>query len=229
MADKRTYPMIPEKSWWAIREQFRKTIPNEVSVSYLKSLLSLTTDQAASNILYPLRQMKLVDKNNKPTDLASQWRSDSQYSKVCQKLVSELYPRELTDLFPDSSVDTKIAKDWFMNTAKIGSSAATKIIATFMLLKNGQIKTPSEKNAKLPVRNSSMQKKSIKKERSSTTNTHKNRDTPEVPISFIPTGAEHIGQSPSLHIDLQIHISPEASAEQIDSIFASVAKHLYDR
>jgi len=31
---------------------------------------------------------------------------------------------------------------------------------------------------------------------------------------------------PSLHIDIQIHISPEASAEQIDQIFASMAKHL---
>lgn len=33
--------------------------------------------------------------------------------------------------------------------------------------------------------------------------------------------------SPSLHIDLQVHISPEATAEQIDKIFASMAKHLY--
>ena len=45
----------------------------------------------------------------------------------------------------------------------------------------------------------------------------------------IPTEAKHTSQNPSLHIDLQIHISPEASADQIDSIFASIAKHLYDR
>jgi hypothetical protein len=32
---------------------------------------------------------------------------------------------------------------------------------------------------------------------------------------------------PSLHIDLQIHISPESSPEQIEQIFASMAKHLY--
>jgi hypothetical protein len=34
---------------------------------------------------------------------------------------------------------------------------------------------------------------------------------------------------PSLHIDIQIHISSEASAEQIDQIFASMSKHLYGR
>jgi hypothetical protein len=35
------------------------------------------------------------------------------------------------------------------------------------------------------------------------------------------------GASPSVHIDIQIHISAEASADQIDQIFKSMAKHLY--
>ena len=32
---------------------------------------------------------------------------------------------------------------------------------------------------------------------------------------------------PSLHIDIQIHISPDATTNQIDQIFSSMAKHLY--
>jgi len=32
---------------------------------------------------------------------------------------------------------------------------------------------------------------------------------------------------PNLHIDLQIHISPDSTPNQIDTIFASMAKHLY--
>ena len=32
---------------------------------------------------------------------------------------------------------------------------------------------------------------------------------------------------PALHIDIQVHIDATASAEQIDFIFASMAKHLY--
>ena len=31
---------------------------------------------------------------------------------------------------------------------------------------------------------------------------------------------------PSVHIDLQIHISPEAGSEQIDQIFESISRHL---
>ena len=34
---------------------------------------------------------------------------------------------------------------------------------------------------------------------------------------------------PTLHIDIQIHISSEASPAQIDQIFASMAKHLYGK
>lgn len=34
---------------------------------------------------------------------------------------------------------------------------------------------------------------------------------------------------PALHIDIQIHISADAKPEQIDQIFASMAKHLYNR
>lgn len=34
---------------------------------------------------------------------------------------------------------------------------------------------------------------------------------------------------PSLHIDVQVHIDSSASPEQIDQIFASMAKHLYGR
>ena len=32
---------------------------------------------------------------------------------------------------------------------------------------------------------------------------------------------------PALHIDIQVHIDPTSNAEQIDQIFASMAKHLY--
>ncbi len=36
-------------------------------------------------------------------------------------------------------------------------------------------------------------------------------------------------QPPSLHIDIQIHIAADAKAEQIDQVFASMARHLYGR
>lgn len=46
--------------------------------------------------------------------------------------------------------------------------------------------------------------------------------TPQSP----PTPIRQSGQ-PSVHIDIQVHISPESTSEQIDTIFKSMAKHLY--
>lgn len=38
-----------------------------------------------------------------------------------------------------------------------------------------------------------------------------------------------IGKRPSLHINVEIHIAPDASLAQIDQIFDSMAKHLYQQ
>ena len=50
-------------------------------------------------------------------------------------------------------------------------------------------------------------------------------------VAAAPTGNAAGTQSggPSLHIDLQVHVDATASAEQIDQIFSSMAKHLYGR
>lgn len=144
MADKQIYPMISEKSWWQLRNQFKKTIPSVVNVSYLKSLLSLNSDQSARNILAPLRQMGIIDADGKPQPRATDWRSDAKYPDVCSAIIAEIYPQELLDLFPDTQVDNATAKSWFMDTCSLGDNAAGKITSTFSMLKSGQIKADAD-------------------------------------------------------------------------------------
>jgi hypothetical protein len=50
-----------------------------------------------------------------------------------------------------------------------------------------------------------------------------------VPQPIVEVPVKHNGQLPTLHIDIQIHIAADASTDQIDQIFASMAKHLYSR
>ena len=229
MADKQIYPMISEKSWWQLRSQFKKTIPSVVNVSYLKSLLSLNSDQSARNILAPLRQMGIVDADGKPQPRATDWRSDAKYPDVCSAIISEIYPQELLDLFPDAQVDTATAKSWFMDTCSLGDNAAGKITSTFSMLKSGQIKADAEISKTTP---SPKKAKANKPQKSTPADSGSNPvSVPPVPTvdvntPIMPTVA---APNPSVHIDLQIHISPDASPEQIDSIFASMAKHLYGR
>lgn len=55
---------------------------------------------------------------------------------------------------------------------------------------------------------------------------------PQQDVITTPTAvsAPHLQtQTPSLHIDIQIHISADAKSEQIEKIFESMAKHLYGR
>lgn len=44
-----------------------------------------------------------------------------------------------------------------------------------------------------------------------------------------PAQEERGSPGPSLHIDVQVHIDSSATSEQIDQIFASMAKHLYGK
>lgn len=50
----------------------------------------------------------------------------------------------------------------------------------------------------------------------------------ESPVAVAPVGDSTAG-GPSLHIDVQVHIDSSATSEQIDQIFASMAKHLYNK
>ena len=43
----------------------------------------------------------------------------------------------------------------------------------------------------------------------------------------LPMPAVSVQSAPSLHLDIQIHIASDASPDQIEAIFASMAKHLY--
>ena len=67
---------------------------------------------------------------------------------------------------------------------------------------------------------------------------HPPRDNPEIPAadtdqqhrSHTPIGSPTVnGAAPSVHLDIQIHIDSTASSDQIDQIFASMAKHLYGK
>lgn len=222
MADKQTYPMISEKNWWDLRNQFKKTIPSNVNPSYVKSLLGFNSDDSArNNIILPLKQLGIIDEEGKPTALANEWRSDEKYENACKAMLTAIYPQELTDLFPDEEIDSSRVKAWFMDTASIGQSAAGKIANTFILIRTAKVKEPTAKKAAAPKNGAPKKKTRV---------TMPVPDAPSIQPQKAPAQDQSAGVvSPSVHIDIQVHISPDASAEQIDKIFESMAKHLYGR
>ena len=221
MADQNnTFPMISEKTWWTIREKFQATVPSVVSTTYVKSLLSLGSDNSAiSNVISPLKRMGLIDNENKPTPLAFDWRLNDKYKTACDAIINNVYPTELLDLFPNKEVDRNQALNWFMGHG-VGQKAAGKMLALFSLLKSGEIKD-KKATATTPKTDKPKQSKTKVAQTVQATDEVINHN------QSINSNSEKYFKRPNLHIDLQIHISPDSTPEQIECIFASMAKHLY--
>lgn len=225
MADSITFPKIPVSNWYDIRKQFQKTLPTVVSQTYLQSLLKLSNIQSAQNLIPPLKSMGLIDEDNKPTDLANKWRNDSTYIEACKEIFERVYPEELRQLFIGNDIDKEALTMWFMSTTKCGKASAKLFSLTFMCLSNPSLEPPAKNLNKAMTTNKPVKKtsKEPKKDVKSLDAVSVEESTEEKPII---SGKR---QQPTVHIDLQIHISPDSSVEQVDAIFASIAKHLYDK
>lgn len=229
---KTAFPVIPVKHWWALRERFKKTIPAVVNESYLASVLDMTEISARSNIIPSLRYTGIIDDEGKPTERAVKWRDDIHYAEVCEEIRKEVYPSELLDIAPDPEHDRESAQRWLANTTRAGEKAVNRILAVYLLLVEADVSKSTG-----AIKPGQQKSKAIRKMEPST----KELPIPAVmkpPVAKVDTDIPQSGQasqhrvrtnlSSALNLNIQIHISSEASPEQIDQIFASMAKHLKD-
>lgn len=230
MADeKKSYPKIPRNNWFVLRDKFKLRTPEKVSPSYVAAALGMSEASASANVIPPLRTFGLIGEDNKPTDLAYDWRDDNKYAGVCEEIFGKVYPQELRDVFHDpQNIDSKAVENWFARDAKVGQSAARAYSATFiMLLEADLAKAKEQKNSKPKIASgkSNPAKLSPAKQVTQPTKPNDAHQRPAPVNNLHDTNAKSTF-SPKLHIDIQIHISPDSSAEQIDKIFESMAKHL---
>ena len=225
-----TFPSISERNWWNIRKRFAQTLPAVVSPTYVSSVLqNMTLESARANVINPLRLVGLIDDERKPTELARRWRDDAQYAAVCETIRDTVYPQELRDAFPEPLEDINGVRSWFANHTGLGADAARKMSQFYTLL---WIADPTQQNASATTtkvtRDTSM---------SAQDNSSKNRPSKNVPQQRSQAARnrnkDSDGQSgsprpngPSIHLNIQIHISPDMTPSQIDQVFASMAKHL---
>lgn len=187
----------------------------------------MTDGSARSNVISPLRELGLLDKDNKPTDLAARWRHDDDYAAVCHEIRQKTYPHELIEAFSEADATQKEQiKNWFMKVGQVGEAAARMYADTYLLLTQADLtKTDEKKTASVPRRSVATTPKLESKRPAkvpaapSSTDTSTGEPTAE-------TGTTVHRRLPAIHIDVQVHISPDTSPEQIDRIFESMAKHL---
>jgi len=224
MADEaKAYPSVPARHWYALRERFKKSIPRTVTANFLASALQMTELSARSNILPGLKSSGLLADDGTPSDLAIKWRDDTHYKETCEHIRATVYPQELLDLAPPESATFEEVKGWFARAEGIGESAARKMASFYMMLCAAD---PNGVSARPEGNKPSTTPRATKPPGAKAA-----RGTATPKLASREEEAEKTQRrmgTPSLSLNLQILISPDATAEQIDKIFESMAKHLRD-
>lgn len=223
MADaKKSFPMLPVAHWWALRRKFKQSIPGVVSINYLSSVLDMGEASARANVYPFLKTLGIIDDDGKPTARAKQWRDDGHYPDVCKAILQEIYPSDLRDAVDNPREDRSAAKRWFANHTGAGEAATSRMAALYTVLVEAEPNGGSETKKVTP--------KAAKKPKAAPVPVSPARElSGEEPSSMVHDAkrGSHVG--PDVNINLQIHISADASADQIEQIFASIAKHIYRR
>lgn len=229
MATAATYPKISKKLWWLLRDRLKKSVPSAVTPTYVISLSPMADASARSNVISPLRDLGLIDQDNKPTELAKRWRQDDEYAAVCHEIRQKTYPHDLIEAFPEADSSQKESiKNWFMKVGHVGEGAAKMYADTYLLLTQADPTKGDEKPATAsPPRASapSPRPKARRSAEGASNGIATTAPAPPIVESHAPTQQRRM---PAIHIDVQVHISPDTSPEQIDRIFESMAKHLGD-
>ncbi len=217
-----TFPVIPIKHWWNLRNQFKKSIPGTITTNYISSVLGMAEKSAASNVIPSLRMIGIIEDEGKVVqDDARKFRDDQQYTKYCADVLKHIYPQELRDAFPDGDSDATRVQNWFANHTGVGATGAKRMTAFYRLLceadsdKESVSSGPSTKVAKAsPTKKGTARKKATRRISKPSVSGQSEKNAQEA-------------DSPALHINIQVHISSDAAPDQIDQIFKSMATHIY--
>lgn len=196
-----SYTVVPGK----VRDFLGKIraigVPPKVTIKWMESIGYKSKNDRSMQAV--LQQIRFIDGTGIPSELWTKYRG-SEYRKVLGDGILEGYA-DLFSLYPDANVRSNEELESFFSTrSTAGKQVISKTVSTF--------KTLCELAEFSPSSSGSRQVES--------------RTGDVAAPATLPSVAEVQHLCPKLHIDIQIHISPETTPEQIDQIFASMAKHL---
>lgn len=199
------YTTVPGKIQPLLSKIREVGVPSKVTVQWLKSVGFKSSNDAS--LIGVLKFLGLTDASGIPTARWTQFRG-SNYKQVLGEAVRQGYA-DLFAVYPDANSRSQTDLDHVFSTSSSGGKQViAKTISTFKAIAEQAEFGPVAEQTDLHMPSGPLH-------------------TPAV--SARPTGAAPTTSGPSLHIDIQVHISPEASADQIEQVFASMAKHLYGK
>jgi hypothetical protein len=220
MVDKASYPQIPSTVWWGVRNILKRTPGTAIDERTLGVELNVQ-ETAARQYVGELKRVGILSDENKATSVAQKWRHDETYGEAVDELLRAVYPEGLTNIAPRGAADRQKIISWFTREG-FGTGTAANKAATYLLISS---ESPNEP----PARGNSGQQKTPTKQPQYNQRNAVSQATkhPTVRTEEAPRRPASTGLMP-LNINVQIHISADASGAQIESIFGAMRRYLYD-
>lgn len=199
-----TYPYtnVPGKLKELLQKIRTSGIPPKLTSNHLKTWGFTSSND--STMIGVIKFIGLTDGSGIPTPLWSEYRGQ-RHRSVLGRAIKQGYV-DLYAVYPDA--ETRPVQDLthvFSTSSTAGEQVISKTVSTFKALIDEADFSPAEHS-------------------STNITTGPLHAAPATPP---PASAHAAAKQPAIHIDIQIHISPESSAEQINKIFESMARHLY--
>lgn len=185
--------------------------PKKVSVAWLKSIGFTSSND--SSLIAVLKFVGICDQSGVPSDVWAKYRGID-HKSILGNAIRNAYS-DLFSVYENANLrQPQELYHFFSTKSTAGKQAIDKTISTFKALCE-EAEFSATMGSNVGVVADAL-----------------NDPPPAAPANGTNgiriAGTTRAGQHrPSLHIDIQIHISPESSGEQIEKIFESMAKHLY--
>lgn len=226
MAESTSYPKVSSNAWRVLRGRASAAPSTKLTSATVAAILDMSSPKSAmDNVVYPMRRLGIIDEDGALTERGQKWRVDGSYADACDEILADVYPSELSSLTDDAGQPDKTKVKTWLQHKGLGESNASQTAATFVMIaerKLPEAQTPSV-TSKPGVKPSSASTKKAPKVSAAPKVVDGGEQAPGGEAAPPPRAPS----KPDVRLDIQIHIPATASAEQIDQIFASMAKHLY--
>ena len=225
------YPAIPAKIWLRLREKFYTSPPKgDVTAAYLATALGLGA-KVAANVMPAIKQVGLVDDENRMTPLAQKWRDEATYTDACREIIDTVYPDGLKDVSPPDAPDLDAAQRWFMNETKSGAPRAKQLAAFYVMVAKADLAAVSDRAGRRETAGTAA---AVAKSAARSTSTPSSGKGTVSSSRIGASGSSETHepkapQMPSLSVAVQVYVDKDMTPDQVDHVFASMAKHLYGR
>jgi Family of unknown function (DUF5343) len=199
------YTTVPGKIPALLQKLREIGVPQKVSAQWLKTIGFTSSND--TSLIGVLKQVGLVDSSSIPTSIWTQYRGNA-FKKVLGTAIRQGYAERFA-VYPDAPTRSGTELEHvFSTSSSAGKQVIGKTVSTFKALADSAEFDEQPEQITLSADQTALHK-------------------PIGSAAAQPTGNQRGPTTPSVHIDIQIHIAPEASTDQIDQIFRSMSKHLY--